>query len=129
MFPLPPGDTLQCNRLSMCIQPDEGIHVNFQSKVPDREELALRPADLEFHFRDAYGANAIPEAYERLLFDALQGDAALFMRNDEIKRAWAIMDPLIAAAAQPSAALQDYAPGSTGPMCADAFLRTAAGSG
>jgi glucose-6-phosphate 1-dehydrogenase len=122
MFPLPPGATLQCNRLSMCIQPDEGIHVNFQSKVPDREELALRPADLEFHFRDTYGEGAIPEAYERLLSDALQGDAALFMRNDEIERAWAIMDPLIAAAAQPGAALQDYAPGSTGPECADAYL-------
>jgi glucose-6-phosphate 1-dehydrogenase len=122
MFPLPPGATLQCNRLSMCIQPDEGIHVNFQSKVPDREELALRPADLEFHFRDAYGADAIPEAYERLLSDALQGDAALFMRNDEIERAWAIMDPLIAAAARPEGTLLEYAPGSAGPACADEFL-------
>ena len=122
MFPLPPGATLQCNRLSMCIQPDEGIHVNFQSKVPDQEELALRPADLEFHFRDAYGEGAIPESYERLLFDALQGDAALFMRNDEIERAWEIMDPLIAAAARPDATLLEYAPGSSGPACADEYL-------
>jgi glucose-6-phosphate 1-dehydrogenase len=122
MFPLPKGETLQCNRLSMCIQPDEGIHINFQSKVPDREEMALKPADLEFHFRDAYGADAIPEAYERLLFDALQGDAALFMRDDEIERAWAIMDPLIAAASRPETPLLEYAPGSAGPACADEFL-------
>ena len=122
MFSLPPGATLQCNRLSLCIQPDEGIHLNFQSKVPDREEMALRPSDMQFHFRDAYGADAIPEAYERLLFDALEGDAALFMRDDEIERAWAIMDPLIAASQREGAACPDYAPGSTGPACADEFL-------
>jgi len=122
MFPLPPGATLQCNRLSLCIQPDEGIHVTFQSKVPDQEEMALRPANLEFHFRDTYGEDAIPEAYERLLFDALQGDAALFMRNDEIERAWAIMDPLIEAATRPNVPLWEYAIGSDGPACADKFL-------
>jgi glucose-6-phosphate 1-dehydrogenase len=122
MFPLPPGSTLQCNRLSLCIQPDEGIHVNFQSKVPDREEMALRPADLEFHFRNTYGADAIPEAYERLLFDALQGDAALFMRNDEIERAWQIMDPLIAASSRQEVPMHEYAAGSSGPACADEFL-------
>jgi glucose-6-phosphate 1-dehydrogenase len=122
MFPLPPGATLQCNRLSLCIQPDEGIHVNFQSKVPDTEEIALRPVDLEFHFHKAYGVGAIPESYERLLFDALEGDAALFMRNDEIERAWAIMDPLIAATERPDGPLAEYAPGSTGPAIADEFL-------
>jgi glucose-6-phosphate 1-dehydrogenase len=122
MFPLPPGTTLQCNRLSLCIQPDEGIHINFQSKAPDHGEMMLRPADLEFHFRNTYGEGAMPESYERLLSDALQGDAALFMRNDEIERAWAIMDPLIAAANLPKTPLLEYAPGSTGPACADEFL-------
>jgi glucose-6-phosphate 1-dehydrogenase len=122
MFPLPPGATLQCNRLSMCIQPDEGIHLTFQSKVPDVEEMSLRPADLEFHFRDAYGEDAIPEAYERLLSDALQGDAALFMRDDEIERAWEIMDPFIAVSERAEGACPEYVPGSTGPACADEFL-------
>jgi len=122
MFPLPPGATLQCNRLSMCIQPDEGIHLNFQSKVPDVEEMSLRPADLEFHFRDAYGADAIPESYERLISDALAGDAALFMRDDEIERAWAIMDPFIAASERAGGACPEYALGSAGPACADEFL-------
>ncbi len=123
MFPLPPGATLQCNRLAMCIQPDEGIHLNFQSKVPDQENMVLRPADLEFHYQDTYGENALPEAYERLLRDAILGDAALFMRSDEIERAWEIMDPLIAATEAPNApAPQEYAPASEGPACADAFL-------
>jgi glucose-6-phosphate 1-dehydrogenase len=123
MFPLPPGATLQCNRLSICIQPDEGIHLNFQSKVPDHDRTELRAADLEFHYADTYGAKAIPESYERLLLDAIQGDAALFMRSDEIERAWAIMDPLIAAAeGRDGPKPLEYPKGADGPKCADAFL-------
>jgi glucose-6-phosphate 1-dehydrogenase len=123
MFPLPPGATLQCNRLAMCIQPDEGIHLNFQSKVPDREGVVLRPADLEFHYKDHYGDEALPEAYERLLRDAIHGDAALFMRRDEIERAWEIMDPLIAATeASGAGPPEEYAAGSEGPACAGEFL-------
>ena len=123
MFSLPPGATLQCNQLSMCIQPDEGIHVNFQTKVPDTEMLQLTPSDLEFHYRDQYGNKAIPEAYERLLQDAIQGDAALFMRSDEIERAWEIMDPLIAAVEHSGKVHpQEYTVGSEGPSCSDAYL-------
>lgn len=123
MFPMPPGRMLQCNRLSICIQPDEGMHLNFQSKVPDQEGMELRPTDMEFHYRDAYGDGSLPEAYEVLLEDALKGDAALFMRSDEIERAWQIMDPLIAATERADApAPEEYAVGSNGPANADAFL-------
>jgi glucose-6-phosphate 1-dehydrogenase len=123
MFPLPAGMTLQCNRLAVCVQPDEGIHVTFQSKAPDQDGMALRPANLEFHYRDAYPGKALPEAYERLLMDAMHGDAALFMRSDEIERAWAIMDPLIAATERPDAPRpQEYALGSEGPACAEEFI-------
>ncbi len=122
MFPLPQGQSLQCNRLSTCLQPDEGIHVRFQTKVPD-EAMTLNPADLEFHYRDSYPDKPIPEAYERLLHDALTGDAALFMRSDEIERAWEIMDPLIAAASGPEAPQPtEYAVGSWGPSCAEELL-------
>jgi glucose-6-phosphate 1-dehydrogenase len=115
MFPLPPGATLQCNRLTLCIQPHEGIRINFQTKAPD-QGMILRPADLEFLYRTAYPGVVIPEAYERLLQDALQGDAALFMRSDEIERAWEIMDPLIAAAeSQGVAEPESYGVGSEGP--------------
>jgi glucose-6-phosphate 1-dehydrogenase len=123
MFTLPPGATLQCNRLSLCIQPDEGIHLNFQSKVPDHDRMELRPADLEFHYAHTYGEKSIPESYERLLLDAIQGDAALFMRSDEIERAWEVMGPLIGAAERKDGPKPlPYAKGSGGPRCADEFL-------
>ncbi len=123
MFPMPPGATLECNRLSLCIQPDEGIHLSFQSKVPDTEAVKLNATDMEFHYRDYYGAGSLPEAYDRLLQDAITGDAALFMRSDEIERAWEIMDPLIAAVEQDDRVKPvEYAVGSEGPKCADEFL-------
>jgi glucose-6-phosphate 1-dehydrogenase len=122
MFPLPEGEILQCNRLSLCIQPDEGIHVSFQTKVPD-QHMQMRPSELEFHYRDSYAHVVIPEAYERLLQDAVNGDAALFMHSDEIERAWAIMDPLLAVAERPDAPQpQAYPVTSQGPACADEFL-------
>jgi glucose-6-phosphate 1-dehydrogenase len=123
MFPLPPGQSLQCNRLSLRIQPNEGIRLSFQSKVPDTEGVELKPADLHFEYRDTYGDTAIPEAYERLLLDAIQGDAALFMRSDEIERAWAIMDPAIAAVERDGGPTpESYPVGSFGPKCAEELL-------
>jgi glucose-6-phosphate 1-dehydrogenase len=123
MFPLPAGQTLQCNRLTLRIQPNEGIRLNFQSKVPDTERVQLKPADLHFEYRDTYGETAIPEAYERLLLDAIQGDAALFMRSDEIERAWAIIDPIIAAVGRDDGPKPEaYPVGSYGPKCADELL-------
>jgi glucose-6-phosphate 1-dehydrogenase len=123
MFPLPEGATLQCNRLAICIQPDEGIHLNFQTKVPDQHGVQLRPADLEFHYRDLYDDGTLPEAYERLLQDAIQGDATLFMRNDEIERAWEVMDPVVAASERPDGPVPlKYAVGSDGPTCADELM-------
>jgi glucose-6-phosphate 1-dehydrogenase len=123
IFPLPRGAELECNRLSLCIQPDEGIHLQFQSKPPDDESMVPRASDLEFHYHDAYPDVPIPEAYERLLMDALSGDATLFMRSDEIERAWEVMDPVIACTEAPdSPAPQEYAPGSEGPAVAAEFL-------
>jgi glucose-6-phosphate 1-dehydrogenase len=122
MFALPPGATLQCNRLTMEIQPNEGIHLNFQTKVPD-QGMGLKPADLVFHYSQAYPGVVIPEAYERLLQDALAGDAALFMRSDEIERAWEIIDPLVAASLAADAPQpQEYPVGSEGPARANEFL-------
>ena len=87
--------------------------------------MELKPADLEFNYKHAYPNQAIPEAYERLLQDALQGDAALFMRSDEIERAWEIMDPFIAVAQDASLPRpQEYKPGVRNPPGADEFLRS-----
>jgi glucose-6-phosphate 1-dehydrogenase len=122
MFPLPPGTTLQCNRLSLCIQPDEGIHLNFQTKIPDKK--ALTPADLEFHYHDTFPNILIPDGYERLLEDAIQGDATLFMRNDEIERAWQIIDPFVAASERPNIECPgSYPVGKNGPDCANELLK------
>ncbi len=122
MFPLPAGDILQCNRLKMVIQPNESIQLSFQTKVPDVDGVSLKPHNLTFDYKKAYKDQALPEAYERLLLDAIQGDASLFMRADEIERAWEIMDPLIAAADHAPAQPEKYAVGSSGPACGDTLL-------
>jgi glucose-6-phosphate 1-dehydrogenase len=123
MFPLPPGDTLQCNRITLVLQPDEGIHLNFQTKVPDEQGVRLQPRDLSFNYKQAYAKKSLPEAYERLLLDAIQGDASLFMRSDEIERAWEVMDPIIQATESAEApSPMHYPVGSQGPACADKML-------
>ena len=123
MFAMPPGATLHCNRLTMTIQPDEGIDLLFESKAPDGGgAVVLRPTDLRFRYHDAYPGAPLPEAYERLLLDALAGDAHLFMRSDEIERAWEIMDPIIAALESGTVKPQEYPIGSEGPCCGDEFL-------
>lgn len=123
MFPLPPGEVMQCNRITLVVQPNEGISLNFQTKVPDVDGVHLQPRDLAFDYKRSYADKALPEAYERLLLDAMQGDASLFMRADEIERAWEIMDPVIAAAEGGAAPQpEEYPVGSQGPKCADELL-------
>lgn len=87
--------THDANRLVIQIQPSEGIQLHFQTKVPDAG-MKLQLTDLDFDFRRKL-TREIPEAYERLLLDALQGDASLFARSDEVELAWRIIDPIQAA--------------------------------
>lgn len=82
------------NLLSVGIQPDEGAHLRVEAKVPGLG-MRTRPVDMDFHYRDVFPAEPIPEAYERLLEDALHGDPSLFIRNDQIEEAWRIVDPLL----------------------------------
>ena len=80
--------------------------------------------DLEFHYRDAFGEQANPDSYERLLSDALTGDASLFARNDEIEEAWEIMDPFISGlSAHQAPTPAEYSQGSWGPVEADSLIR------
>jgi glucose-6-phosphate 1-dehydrogenase len=123
MFPLPKDEILQCNRMTLVLQPNEGITLNFQTKVPDVEGTRLRPKDLAFDYRQGNEGKALPEAYERMLLDAIQGDASLFLRSDEIERAWEIMDPIIAASEKADAPdPQTYEIGSEGPDCSHKLL-------
>ncbi len=110
------------NALALCLQPDEGLHLHFDVKTPGAG-MRTRAADMEFHYAADFGETALPEAYERLLLDALQGDATLFARADEIELAWGIIDPILATWAGPDAPpLATYAPGTWGPEEADDVL-------
>ncbi len=110
------------NILSICIQPDEGIHLNFEAKVPDATHTDS--VDMEFHYRDSFKGNSLPDAYERLLLDTVRGDAALFTRSDGIETAWQLMDPVIYGwETKPDASpLVTYPKGSWGPKEADDLL-------
>jgi glucose-6-phosphate 1-dehydrogenase len=124
MFPLPHGSSIRKNYLGLFIQPDEGMHLRFEVKVPDTV-ADMRSVDMEFHYADDFGKDAIPEAYERLLLDALQGDASLFTRSDGIELSWTLMDPIIRSwegggANAPPLAI--YAPGTWGPSEGDELL-------
>jgi glucose-6-phosphate 1-dehydrogenase len=122
MFPLSPDYEITSNMFALCIQPDEGIYLRFEAKVPDTE-ADMKSVDMEFHYRNAFGPAAIPEAYERLLLDALRGDPSLFTRDDRNELTWRLLDPIIAAWQAPDAPpLALYEPGTWGPAEADEFL-------
>ena len=122
MFPLQRGEDLNPNILSLCIQPDEGIHLNFQTKKPGAG-MVTRSVDMEFHYAQDFGDNVLPEAYERLLLDAMQGDASLFTRADGIELAWSIIDPIISRwESDKGKNLFYYKQGSWGPEEADTLL-------
>ena len=122
IFPQGESGDITSNTLSICVQPNEGVHLEFQAKTPD-SALDLRPVNLEFHYEDSFGGQDIPDAYERLLLDALSGDASLFIRSDEIEQSWSIMDPLIEGLSDPLARPPEiYDVGTEGPFGADDFL-------
>ena len=115
MFDFVEDDDFMPNILSLCIQPDEGIHLKFEAKVPDK--LETRSVDMEFHYESSFKGETLPDAYERLLLNAITGDAALFTRSDGIEAAWRLIDPIIQGweTAVDSPAMVSYAPGSWGP--------------
>jgi glucose-6-phosphate 1-dehydrogenase len=141
LFPREPGADAKgrntgaphANFLSLCIQPDEGVHLRIEAKMPG-QGMRMRSVEMEFDFGDAFGKAALPDAYERLLLDALAGDASLFARADEIEQSWQIIDPVIAGWEQGTApvagewqaitapALEFYEQGTWGPLGADQML-------
>jgi glucose-6-phosphate 1-dehydrogenase len=102
------------NVLVFRIQPDEGIFLSFAAKRPGMG-LDLQPVRFEFDYDHAF-ARPLGDAYERLLFDALRGDASLFMRSDELEAAWEFITPILDAwSAAPPPSFPNYAAGSQGP--------------
>jgi len=125
LFPMSGGDLEgRSNLLSMCLQPDEGIHLRFETKVPDTV-AETRSVNMNYHYSDVYDQSAIPEAYERLLLDVITGDASLFTRADQSELSWALFDPIIAGWEDPAAPPpEEYEPGSWGPQCSERMLRS-----
>ena len=111
---------LRPNALVMRIQPDEGVSLRFGAKVPGQ---AFKVRDVLMDM--SYGASFLeeaPEAYERLLLDAMAGDPTLFIRSDEVDQAWQIVDPIQKAWADRPVPLAGYAAGTWGPRQADQLI-------
>ena len=121
MFHLADEKQFTPNILSLFIQPDEGIHLRFQAKVPGSDQ-EMTAVEMDFRYSEAF-SGTLPDAYERLLQDALEGDASLFTRSDCIEAAWKLIDPIVQGwEAQNVPALTSYMPGSWGPAQADQML-------
>jgi glucose-6-phosphate 1-dehydrogenase len=108
------------NMLVIRIQPDEGISLRIVAKEPG-PALRLGPVALEFKYRELFGGEP-PEAYERLLLDAIHGDPTLYARGDWVERAWELLQPVIETWSRTPAGLPRYEAGSWGPPEADAFI-------
>jgi glucose-6-phosphate 1-dehydrogenase len=119
LFAAEPSAPLRPNALVLRIQPDEGIAIRMNAKVPGNE-LNLQPVKMDFRYGGSFGARS-PEAYERLLHDAILGDSTLFTRRDEVERSWQIADAIIEGW-EAAPAPFPYESGTWGPLEADKFI-------
>src|SRR5207245_1255463 len=112
---------VQQNQIILTLQPDEGVSVSIGAKIPGAR-MRIRPVNMEFHYGTSFVSES-PEAYERLILDAMRGDATLFTRNDEIEALWGIIDPVLTAWQEDTESpIPEYPSGSEGPSQADALL-------
>ena len=117
LFALGGVDPIDSNRLVVHVQPDEGISVTFVAKVPG-PEVRMQGVKMSFNYDSSFKTSP-PEAYERLLHDALDGDHTLFIREDEVERGWAVVQPVLDAPPP----IATYRAGSWGPREADELVR------
>ncbi len=115
-----PSVRMQPNVLAFRIQPDEGISLKFDSKVPG-PSVKTAPVTMEFRYATSFGAEP-PEAYERLLLETMLGDSTLFARRDEVETAWAWLDPLLDNWGADPRPPDFYPAGTWGPESADALI-------
>ncbi len=121
LFGLDEGFSLSPNLLVIRIQPNEGITLFLNSKTPGLE-TKLQPIELAFGYEYTFGSNT-PEAYERLILDALNGDGTLFIRGDETETSWDLITPILEYwQERNSRGLENYASGTWGPLAADKLL-------
>ncbi|MBT3200431.1 MAG: glucose-6-phosphate dehydrogenase [Phycisphaerales bacterium] len=120
LFNRPPAGPLRPNVLTIRVQPDEGIALEFQAKAPG-PAMNIKPLEMDFGYRESFG-QAPPEAYQRLLLDAAVGDATLFTRSDEVQAAWEFVTPVIEGCACEANNVLQYPAGSWGPKEADELI-------
>jgi glucose-6-phosphate 1-dehydrogenase len=111
---------VQPNLLIMTMQPNEGVSLSLGAKIPGTR-MRIRPVNMEFLYGTAFLSQS-PEAYERLIMDAMRGDATLFTRDDEVEAQWRICDPILQAWGRDDGALPTYPAGSSGPEEANRLL-------
>ncbi len=112
---------VQPNQLVLTLQPNEGVSLQLGAKIPGTR-MKIRPVNMEFLYGTAFLSQS-PEAYERLITDAMRGDATLFTRNDEVEAQWRICDPIVTAWEGTPGPLPTYEAGSQGPEEANSLLR------
>jgi len=115
------GEAIDDNVLVIRIQPDEGVSLRMSAKMPG-SSLRIEPVKMDFHYGTSFG-KATPEAYERLLLDAMSGDATLFARRDEVEEAWKFIDAIKAAWATQTEDISFYSAGTWGPTEADDLIK------
>ncbi|HEX8346136.1 MAG TPA: glucose-6-phosphate dehydrogenase [Actinoplanes sp.] len=111
---------LEADALILRIQPNEGISLRFGAKVPGHS-FRVRTASMDFSYDDTFREES-PEAYERLLLDAMLGDPTLFIRTDEVEQCWRIVDPIIDRWANDNSPIPTYEAASWGPTDADRLI-------
>jgi glucose-6-phosphate 1-dehydrogenase len=112
---------VQANTIVVTIQPDEGVSVSLEAKIPGTL-MRLRSVNMEYRYDTAFLSQP-PESYERLILDAMRGDATLFTRDDEIEALWGIVDPILAGwEADGYSSIPQYPAGSEGPIEANALV-------
>ncbi len=109
------------NRLTIRLQPDEGVKLSVMAKEPGPGGFDLRPVSLDLSFEETFGAR-YPDAYERLLMEVLRGNPALFMRRDEVEAAWHWIDTIIESWAAAKQKVETYVAGSWGPAASSLLL-------
>jgi glucose-6-phosphate 1-dehydrogenase len=108
------------NQLIITLQPDEGVSLKLGAKIPGAK-MRIRPVTMEFHYGTSFLSQS-PEAYERLIIDAMRGEATLFTRNDEVDAQWSIIDPILNSWADKAPRMATYEAGSQGPAEANRLL-------
>jgi glucose-6-phosphate 1-dehydrogenase len=101
------------NQLILTLQPNEGVSLSLGAKIPG-SRMRIRPVNMEFLYGTAFMSQS-PEAYERLILDAMRGDATLFTRNDEVEAQWRIVDPIVTRWESMPGPLAQYEAGTQGP--------------